>query len=365
MPLHIRPARAIQKLEPYRLNAFSYTNLSKDGILKLDWNECTIPPSPHVIQAIESFFKQGNPNWYPDPAAEELEERLAEYVDCKRENILVFNGSDSALDHLCRTYLESDDPVVISAPTYDHFRVFSIAAGGAVRFFRADPIFRPDPEGLIRFSGKEARIIYIANPNNPTGVMYDSYQIEQILTALPAALLVVDEAYYEFTGMTVSGCINQYPNLAVTRSFSKAFGLAGLRVGYVVACEELLSQVSKLRNGKDVNSIAQVAAVAALEDMAYMEAYVEQVQEARKYLTEALTAMGMETVSSPANFILIRVAEPAGVQEALKKEKIYVRDRSYITGLEYCIRVTVGTRADSERFLKAFQNIPENFLSSP
>jgi histidinol-phosphate aminotransferase len=271
--------------------------------------------------------------------------------------IQVFNGSDSALDCVVRTFVDPGDHVIICAPCYDNFRVFVSGLGAEAEQVIGPSPFVTNTRGLIAHIRPDTRLVYICNPNNPTGCLYSARQIEAVLRALPHGIVLVDEAYVEFSGVTVAGLLDRYEHLVIARSFSKAFGLAGLRCGYILAGRRVVRYVNRLRNGKDVNGMAQVAAVAALEDLPYMRAYVDDVRRSRASLVRQLRARGFAVVSTPANFLLLRVDEPEKFIEALRARGVYVRDRSYLPQLAHYVRVTVGTLEQGRRFVAAIDEM--------
>lgn len=238
-----------------------------------------------------------------------------------------------------------------SAPCYDQVRVFAEAVGGRVEPVHPPSPFVADSGELLRRLTPRTRLLYLSNPNNPTGRTYSPAQIERLARGLRHGVLVVDEAYFEFWGKTVAGLIDHHENLVVVRSFSKAFALAALRCGYILGSERVLDQVARIRNGKDVNALAQVAAAAALEDTSAMHAYVEEVRRARSLLVRGLRARGHQVISTPANFVLLRAESPAALARRLRARGVRIRDRSDLPGVGPFLRITVGTRAECRLFL--------------
>jgi histidinol-phosphate aminotransferase len=353
-----QPTPVVAGLEAYRVvSSRSRFFQSANGALKLDWNEATAPPSPRVFEALASFLATGRLNWYPDPDATELRRRLSKYTGRPSSGIQVFNGSDSALDYLARTFLGAGDHVLICSPCYDNFRVSVESAGADVERVYSKSPFTADARHLAGRIRPNTRLVYISNPNNPTGRMYTVAELDLVLRRLEQGLLVVDEAYYEFAGRTAATLLDRHAHLVIARSFSKAFGLAGVRCGYLLASPALLRHVNKLRNGKDVNALAQVAAASALEDLDHVRAYVAEVKRARAWLVAALRARGHQVVSAPANFILLHSGDPGGLVKRLEARGIYVRDRSYLPQLEAFVRITVGTRSQCRRVVEVLDEV--------
>jgi histidinol-phosphate aminotransferase len=321
--------------------------------LWLDWNEASRPPSPRVFEQLAAFLSRGVIHRYPDPSASRLRRRLAAYTGRPVRQIQVFNGSDAALEHLVRTFVRRDDHVVVCAPSYDQFRVFGEALGAGVEMVRSPRPFRADLSHVLAALRPETRLVYVCNPDNPTGRTHTAAALARVARRLQSGLLVIDEAYHEYWGRTAAALIDRHENVVVSRSFSKAFALAGLRCGYLLGREPVLRQVDRIRNGKDVNVFAQIAAAAALEDLPAMRAWVAEVRRARAFLVRELRARGHEVVPSPANFVLLRASAAGALVRRLQRRGVHVRDRSDAPGLGPYIRVTVGTRDECRLFLAA------------
>jgi histidinol-phosphate aminotransferase len=352
------PDTPVARLSPYKSVSPHVRFLAgADEALKLDWNESTIGPSPLVVERLGAFLSHGRLNWYADPSCQQLRRQLAAYTGRPLAEVQVFNGSDSALDYVARAFVGAGQHVLICAPCYDNFRVFVSSVGADVEHVLGPDPFKPNVGGLLAHIRPDTRLVYICNPNNPTGRMYSSAQIERIARHLPDGIVVVDEAYFEFTGVTVAGLLARCDNVVVTRSFSKAFGLASVRCGYLLARPWAMNLVARVRNGKDVNAFAQVAALAALDDLAHVQRYVAEVRRARRWLVAALEARGYAVVPTRANFVLVQVPEPKRFVSQLQARGIYVRDRSYLPQLDRYVRVTVGTREQVRRLVAALDDI--------
>jgi histidinol-phosphate aminotransferase len=354
----VRPTHAVEALRPYvgvpRNGGSAHAD---DPELKLDANEAAAPPSPLVFEQIHALLSGTGLNRYPDPTAGELRRQLAAYTGRPASQIRVFNGSDSAIDYVVRTYVARGDHVLICAPCYDNARVFAHSLGGRVEeVFARDP-FTVDVANLVAHISPATRLVYLCNPNNPTGRLYDPDQVARVLDALTDGVLIVDEAYFEYCGVTVAHLVDHHPHLVVVRSFSKAFGLAGLRCGYVLAGDGVTACLDRVRNIKDVNAVAQVAAAAALQDVGYMRAQVARTREARRWLVDAVRAMGIEAVDTPANFVMLRVDDPSALVQALADQAVAVRDRSSLPQLAQYLRVTVGTLDECRRFVEAVARV--------
>ncbi len=332
----------------------------RPDVLKLDSNEADNRPSPLVYERIKEFLASGHLNWYPDLEAARLRDKIAEYVSRPPAQIRAFNGSDSALVSLCRTFLDKGDHVVISSPTYDNFRAFAESLGARTESVFGAGLFESNSSELVRAVRPETKIVYLCNPDNPTGRLYEEKTVQRLLGALTNGILIVDEAYFEFCGITMAGLLDGHPHLVITRTFSKAFGLAALRCGYVMADERCLAPLDRIRNGKEVNALAQVAAGAALEDPGHMDRFVAEVKAAKALLVDRLRSMGYEAVATPANFILLKSRRPRAFTRELRKRDVYVRDRSETPQLGEYVRITVGSLDHSRRLLEILRDYAPN-----
>ncbi len=323
---------------------------------KLDWNESTVPPSPRVFEALRRFLGAESPiHWYPDPTHAELHLKIADYVGCRSGQILVTNGSDDALALICRTYLDRGDEVVAPWPTYAHFLQFAEHADACLRRVCKEDPFSVSLEDVAAAIGGRTKIVYLANPNNPTGTLMPPEDIVRLAGRHPRTLFLVDEAYYEFCGSSCAEMTGSAPNMAVTRSFSKCFGLAGLRIGYVVAAEGIIGDLRRVHNPKSVNKVAQAAAVAALEDLGYYRRYVAEVRTAAGMTRRFCEAHGLACRGTHANFVLIELENPVLVAERLREAGVHVRERS--AQLPGTIRLTLGTVEQMREVLLRLENV--------
>jgi histidinol-phosphate aminotransferase len=343
----IEVADTVRELSPYQaVSSLDHIAARPDQVpLKLDWNEATIPPSPKVIEAITGFL--GNThhlNWYPVLNSTNLIEKLARHWNVAGERLLITNGSDQALDTVCATYLNPGDQVLVPSPTYTHFLVFAQTRGAQiVPFYGADP-FQPAFDALLDVVLRlRPKLLYLVNPNNPTGVCYTPEQVAALLAAVPETLVIVDEAYSEFAGFDCIHLLEAYSNLIITRTFSKAYGMAGLRIGYALAAPEVVRDMRRVFNPKSVNVLAQIGAMAALDDQPYLRAYLDEVARSKEVLGEWLAARGLVHHITPANYVMIRFDRAPWVVQTLQEAGVYVRDRSGQQRLENYVRFTIGT----------------------
>jgi histidinol-phosphate aminotransferase len=340
-------------IAPYEVSESAKLSVAdKLGCLKLDWNEATIPPSARVIKAVQEILNTRILNFYPDVTASELRNKLSAYVGLDESYIQVFNGSDDALRVICETFLDADDIVLIREPTYTQINIFIATRGAKILNFTGQTAFTMEVDKYDKYLNEnDVKLVYIANPNNPTGVMYEQSVIERLCARHGGTLFLVDEAYYEYSGHTVCGLISRYPNVVVTRTFSKAFGLAGLRIGYVLAHPDILNSINIIRNGKDVNLVAQIAASAALEDLEHVRNYTDEIKITGRWLAEKLRGIGFEVHETPANFLLMKVPNSRKFVDLLKANKVLVRDRNSLPQLNNYVRITLGSREQMEQLL--------------
>lgn len=347
------PNKTVKTLRPYDPANTREAAISKTTPvpLKLDWNESTRPPSPNAMKSVEKLIKQNHLNLYPDIETKRLRQSLSGYVGLSKEHILVTNGSDSALELIVRTFMDPGEVVGVPVPTYSHFVVFSKGAGLEVREIPYKDPFQVDWQRLEQALNDGVSMLYLPSPSNPTGIVYHEELVKGMAERFKNVIFLLDEAYFEFSGVSCAGLVDSYPNIIVTRTFSKAFGMAGFRVGYLLAHPKVIKHLSKLHNPKSVATLNQAAAVGALEDVEYMKTYVREVREAREWTVSELRKLGIEARSTHANYILFHVDDPKAFDAALNKLNCFVRDRSSMHGLAGWIRVTVGPIEDMQVFI--------------
>lgn len=321
--------------------------------LKLNTNECPYPPAPAVAEAILRGLREGTLNKYPDPISLDLRSAIAERLDVPIESILVGNGSDEVLRLICHALLWSGETIAMLYPTYVLYR--TLAAMFGARCVEVD-VSPPDYGIPERAFSVKSQIFFLANPNPPLGTLYPVEVIEEMVRAQPQRLVVVDEAYADFAGSTAISLVKRYPNLAVTRTFSKCYALAGLRVGFVVAAPELISQLYKLKDSYNVNRISQAAALAAWMARDYYAEIVRRICETRGRLVSELRGRGFDVPTSSGNFVFARRKDAASLYRALKERKILVR---YFDArlLQDGVRITIGTDDEISALLQAIDEL--------
>lgn len=357
----------LRNLAPYKVASHKVWEVSDDerkNMLKLDWNEATVPPSPKVREALLELVKNDhNFSLYPSTHNEEILELLSEYVDLPTENIQYFASSDALHEYLVRMYVSVGDPIMILGPTYDNFRLTCESQGGQVFYHEFEPGFVLNEDAFVkRVEELSPSLIYLCNPNNPTGNLLSKEFIIRVLEKFPDTLVIVDEAYFEFSRSTMANYVLLYDNLFVSRTFSKAFAMANFRAGYLLSDLRNIEQISKIRNPKNFTTFAQVAVTAALKDVKYTQDYVEEVLKTKDYLQSELENMEFvkKVYDSHGNFLLVEFEDfdkKMEIFNALSHEGIFVRNLMHSQLLINTLRITVGTKDQMDRVIKILRKI--------
>lgn len=350
---------AIMDLKPYSPTPHKIWELKNTSeILKLDWNEASISPSPKVAENLAEFLQNGHLNWYPNTKNLALYEALVHYTGLKCENIELFASSDCAHEFILSVFLNVNDKIAIITPTYDNFRARAQGVGVKTLNFALNNDFTLDFEALRKFLAQNApKSCYICNPNNPTGKIYPQNELLKIISEFKNMIFIIDEAYFEFCGQSLARFIPECKNLIITRTFSKAFGLASFRVGYVLSSAQNIAFLNKLRNSKSLTQFAQIAALSALSDISYMQNFVREVKLARENFSRDLKNLGLKFYESKANFILLE--SERNLAQELEMRGIFIRDYNHIIKNHY--RISIGTRSQMSRVGENLREIYENF----
>lgn len=357
----------VEGIAPYKLASQEVWAIAeRKDVLKLDWNEATISPSPKVKISLQQHIETLPYNYYPNVRNVEFLTLLSDYTGLEREYLEYFSSSDGAHEYIARASLTEGDNVVILGPTYDHFRLTCQSMGANIHFHHLNDLRYFDESSFVSVVDQlKPKLVYICNPNNPTGTLIEPEVIGQLCKRFDEVLFVIDEAYYEFSERTCSKYIKLCQNLIITRTFSKAFMLANFRVGYVLASKALIETLNKIRNPKSVSSFAQAAAIAALSDLPYMRAYVSEVNDVKLRFLSALVSMSVnwfEVLSGEGNFVLLSFFCTKSKEEFidwLKSDHIYVRDLSHVGGMENSIRITVGMGPQMARVVGQLKKLYE------
>ena len=348
----LRPREAVRTLPSY------HPPLAGRNGLRLDFNENTTGCSPRVLEKLRNLDVEQLAKY---PEREPVEVVVAEFLKVDPSELLLTNGVDEAIHLLCEAYLEAGDEALIVVPTYSMYRIYGMAAGAQLVSVPLSDGFRFSAENVIAAITPSTRFIAIANPNNPTGTVASQEQVLQIARSAPEAAVLIDEAYFEFYGETMLRGWRQSANIFVARTFSKAYGLAGLRLGVLAGDTEQMRALRRMSSPYNVNAVALACLPDALSDQPYISRYVEEALETRTRLERALEASGIQFWPSRANFVLARVGsskeDAARFVDEMRRRGILVRDRSSDHGCEGCVRITCGPREHGDRLLAALAGV--------
>ena len=351
MSRRIAVRRAVERMRAYHppLNG-------RLGKLRLDFNENTIGCSLAVCRALAGLTPD-QVAMYPEYKA--AGRRLARHFRVRPEELLLTNGTDDALRLIVDTFVEPDSAIVLVEPTFAMYRFYAELAGARIVALRYDRAMRFPLERVLRALRRvQPRVLFLANPNNPTGTLLEPPALRRILGAASHTLVVVDEAYYEFSGVTVLPWIRRLSNLVVTRTFSKAAGLAGLRLGCVFANRRIAAGLRKAHSPYPVNAAALAAGEAAARDGRSTERYAQEVRRSKRELETALARLGVSHYRGAANFVLADFGRRApALLGALRRRGILLRDRRSDFGRVGYVRITAGTREQTRRLVEAIEKL--------
>jgi len=330
--------------------------LNKD-VIRLDLNENPYPPSPKVIECLSVALK--GLNRYPrGDIVEEAKFKLAKYCNVSPENIYICNGSDVLVYTLMEALLNEGDRVLTFKPTFVSYVFAAKRMGANVEYINLNPdnMFKPDFNEVVE-KIKDKKMFILSNPNNPTGnILLEPGQVEEILQRYPDVIVVVDEAYYEFSNVTVANLVKDYSNLIVLRTFSKAFSLAGLRVGYSISSSEVVDYLMKVHGPFPVTSLAYYAIIGALDDLEYMKVIVRKIIVERERVYNELSHInGVKVLPSKTNFLLFH-CNIEKLADKLLHYKVAIRDFSRAIG-NYYYRVCTGLPKENTAFIEALKSI--------
>ena len=324
-------------------------------MIRLDLNENTVGCPAGLLRALKRTMA---PEWcaiYPE--YEKNRKILAHHFAVSPDELIITNGVDDAIMLICDTFVDPGDVLVIPSPTFTIYQFFHEVRGGKTRTVSYDREARLPVEKLIA-AGKHARWIAIANPNNPTGTLVPPEELKTLLQALPGTLVLVDEAYFDFSGATILPWIRRFPNLVVSRTFSKAYGLAALRIGLMFANRKLTSMMLRIHAVYAVNAAAAACAAEAVNYSEAVKRYSAMVCANRERFCRQLKAMNIPYIPSAANFVLTRAGVRATeVAEGFHKLGVLVRAWPGDAQLKHCLRITIGTVPQMRRAVKALASL--------
>jgi histidinol-phosphate aminotransferase len=368
-PMTLRVPENIARLQPYPPGK-PLEELEREykisGSIKLASNENPLGPSPKAMAAIRDHLPKIHR--YPDGSGYYLRQRLSRHLQVPETAIVLGNGSNEIIDLVVRIFVQPGDEVVMAEPTFLVYRLMVQAVGGrAIRIPLKD--FTHDLESMAAAITERTRLIFLNNPNNPTGTVISRTDFERFRGRIAADVpIILDEAYIEFADVdrTLSGLEYQKgePPVLVLRTFSKAYGLAGLRIGYGVMPPEVADYLNRVRQPFNVNTLAQVAALAALDDEQFLRKTLETVRDGLNFLFRELARLQMPALPTQTNFFLVNVGRDArGVYKSLLSRGVIVRAMNAY-GLNKYIRVSVGRPEENKRFIEEFKEVMEELGKS-
>ncbi len=331
-------------------------------ISKLASNENPLGPSPYAIKAMTQSL--WDIHRYPDMHAYALKTALAELYNLKKENIILGNGSEGIMGYIMRAFLQPGDQVLTSEKTFIGFYILARGAGVQLVTTAMTEDDRYDVKAMVKKINHDTKVIYIANPNNPTGTYMTRQEFDYLMEYVPEhCIVIIDEAYYEFASEMADDYPNsmdyRYDNVITLRTFSKAYGLSGIRVGYGFAHEFFIENLTKVKLPFEPNSLAQVGAVQALEDRPHLERTLSENKRLLKELTEYLQGRGLKTIPSVTNFVTVNMGSEEKSQklfEDLLNHGVIIRPLSSNEMNQY-VRISVGTQKEMEHFYSAMEQV--------
>ncbi|HMK54177.1 MAG TPA: histidinol-phosphate transaminase [Methanobacteriaceae archaeon] len=361
--------KTVEELDPYVPGRSIYEIATKYGlnpkeIIKLGSNENPLGPSPKAIKAVQESAK--NMHRYPESDLSELIHQISLYSQVKPEQVIVGgDGADEILDVLGKTFMEPGDEFIVPLPSYMYYE-FTLTIQGAIPVYARWNVEKNqlDTESVLEAMTSRTKIIFLCTPNNPTGGLISKEDIKKILESTDA-LVVVDEAYFEFSGVENVDLLEDYDNIFILRTFSKVLGLAGMRIGYGLSSPEIIEYMHRVKPVFSLTKLSYVAALETLQDSEYIEKSRELSVDSRELLYHGLKNFSqLRVFKSYANYLLMDIRETgmdaAQVTEELMKRGVIVRNCSSFKGLDdYWIRVSVGTLEEDERFLEILKEITQ------
>jgi len=342
----LKPRKCLLDIREY------HSPLGSAAKLRLDMNENTTGCSPRVLAKLQSMDAKKLALYPPREPGEQV---AAAYMGVGPANVILTNGADEAIDLVCRGYLEPGDDVIIVPPTFAMYEVLAKAAGANVVRVPAGEDWVFPLEEVIQAVTPRTRIIFITNPNNPTGVAINRFNIVKIAAAAQDAAILVDEAYFEFCGQSMMDQVGKMKNVFVVRTFSKAFGMAGMRLGALAGSIEHISVLRRMCPPFNVNTCVLECLKEAVMDRQFVADYVKQVRETRDWTQQQLEELGFKCWPSHGNFVLCRLGDhKQAILETLQDCGVSLRDRPDCPG---CVRITIGTQKEMEHVLYLLKEI--------
>jgi len=331
-------------------------SLDEKLIIKLASNENPLGASPRAIEDAAKSLDETSV--YPDPLANELRELISDYIGLNRDMIIVGNGSDEIMELVFKTFLNPDEEVIIPIPTFSLYENLTKLYSGNPVHISTGKDFQFDYDKILEHINNRTKLVFICSPNNPTGSIISEKDLRKILDN--DVIVVLDEAYAEFSDLSLIKLVDEFENLVVLRTFSKAFGLAGLRVGYGIANKEIIDYMLRIKPPFNVGVVGQRAAMGALKDKEYLNQSISTAKKGREFLSQELSSMsGIRVYPSRANFLLIRLLGEKTATEVTERMFVHgviTRNCKHFKGMgDDFIRISVGTSEENKRFLECFK----------
>jgi len=359
----VKHRKTVETLEPYRPGkpiSEVKRELGLTDVIKLASNENPLGCSPKAVEALIKWTNEVS--LYPDGNCTELRNALAEKFKLDPGQFLFGAGSDQILEIIAQTYINPGDSTITGWPSFSRYEAVTRIMDGNIIRVPLTRDYRFDLDGILNSITDTTRIIWVCNPNNPTGTIITAEEQKAFLKKVPRHVLVVlDEAYYEYARggdyPESTALLDEYDNIIILRTFSKAYGLAGLRIGYAISNKEIIEFLNRVRGPFNVNAAAQAAALAALGDQEFVQRSVQNNEEGKRYLYQAFEEMGLEYIPTHTNFIMVNVEKNSvEVFKALLQKGVIVRSGD-IFDMDNWLRVTIGTPEQNRRFIEALKEV--------
>jgi histidinol-phosphate aminotransferase len=354
--------KEVKNLTSYEVETILERKLC-ENIAKMDFNENFAMSNEAIERLLLDACRNVDVRAYPPPRGCMAVKAVSSFLGFNESELSVANGADEIMDLLMKVFVRRGSKVMVIEPTFPMYTFFTQLYGGKTVTSMLKTDFRLDVDAILKKADRKTSLLFVCSPNNPTGNQFEKGDIKKLLKEFNGVVMV-DEAYADFAPYSVINWVRDYDNLAVLRSFSKAFGLAGLRLGYLVSNKSIVKYVQRVMSPFNLNVVPQQLITLALKNWNYFEERIKFVVNEREWLMENLAQIdGVTPYPSAANFILFKVTKSdltsARVKESLETRNVLVKDRGHLPLLENCIRVTVGTRDMNETFLSALMETLE------
>ncbi len=346
----IRVKPYIEAMSPY---SPPWSNMDRSGFLRMDLNENTLDPPDHVIRAIKDWLDQKRIQLYPEYSR--FMPKLARYAGVEQNQLMLSNGSDQAIEVILRAFLEPGDEMLIAQPGFPIFEQVTRAIGAIVRGVPYTKDLHFPWDDFMQSLTPDISLVVLINPDNPTGSSISLAKIREVLETASDIPVIVDEAYFEYTGVTALEFLKDYSNLIITRTFSKAFAMAGLRLGYLIAHPDMVAEFHKIRGPFDINSCAIAAAEAQLDNPAQWQAYIHEIMKVSKpWLENFFAENGICYYPGAAHFMIVEPKDRDGMVRHLKENGILVRPM-VAPLIRHTFRMNLGTLEQTKRFAEVYK----------